>query len=53
MTLSLAEVFAKVDGQEDPSMGYVFSSPIHYIVLNEDDNKLTISWINKFINILD
>jgi len=42
-----------VDEQEDSSMGYVFDAPIHYIVLNEDDNKLTISWINRYIGILD
>ena len=34
-------------------MGYVFDAPIHYIVLNEDDNQITISFIRKFIAILD
>lgn len=49
MSLNLSEVFAKVD----TNIGYVFDDPIHYIVLNEDDNKLTMPWIAKYIAILD
>ena len=34
-------------------VGYVFDSPIHYIVLKRDDNKFTIPFIKEFIAVLD
>ena len=38
MSLSLNEVFDKVNAQADPTMGYVFDAPIHYVVLNNKEN---------------
>ena len=53
MNLNLEEVFAKVRAQEDPVLGYVYDAPIHYIVLNNNDNTVTMPWITKFIAIID
>lgn len=53
MTLSLQEVFAKVNAQEDTSIGYVFDAPIHYIVLNREDNSFDTKKIQRFHAFLD
>lgn len=50
MALSLDQVFAKV---EPDSIGYVYDTPIHYIVLNRKDNSWNLDRINEYISILD
>ncbi len=47
MSLSLQEVFAKVNAQADPRFGYVFDEPIHYVVLNNGDNTFDMELIEK------
>jgi hypothetical protein len=38
MSLSLKEVFAKVDASEDPTIGLVKDEEIFYLVLNNGNN---------------
>ena len=42
-------MFDKVNAQEDPTVGYVFDAPIHYVVLNEDDNAINLEKLEKII----
>ena len=48
MSLTLKEVYAKVNAQPDPKVGYVFDNPIHYVVLNNGDGTLDMDIIDKF-----
>ena len=45
MSLSLEAVFEKVKAQTDPRVGYVFDAPIHYVVLNNDENPFNMEII--------
>ena len=49
MSLTLKQVFDKVNSQEDPSVGYVYDAPIHYVVLNNEDNPVNMTSLNKMI----
>ena len=53
MSLSLQEVFAKVNAQKDPTVGYVFDAPIHYVVLNNGDNAFNMEIIDKVENVYE
>lgn len=53
MSLTLEQVFDRVRKQEDPTLGYVYDAPIHYIVLNNNQNTITMPWTKKFIEIID
>ena len=48
MSLSLKEVYEKVNAQADPKVGYVFDNPIHYVVLNNGDGTIDMDIIDKF-----
>ena len=53
MTLTLKEVFAKVEAQEDPRYGLIKDGHIFYLVLNDGDNTVdfdTIRIFNKFLD---
>ena len=51
MSLSLKEVFDKVNAQADPRMGYVYDAPIHYVVLNNGENLFDMETLDMFENI--
>ena len=53
MSLSLQQVFDKVNAQEDPTMGYVYDAPIHYIVLNDDENSFDMDKLNKLLSLYE
>ena len=53
MSLTLKEVYAKVNAQPDPKVGYVFDNPIHYVVLNNGDGTLDMDIIAKFDKIYE
>ena len=53
MSLSLKEVFAKVNAQQDPSMGLIRDGPIFYFVMNKGQNVfnlVTIEKVNRYID---
>ena len=51
--MSLKEVFEKVNAQPDPSVGYVYDAPIHYVVLNNDDGSVNLDINNKLEKVYD
>ena len=53
MTLSLKQVFEKVNSQADPRVGYIFDDPIHYVVLNNGENVFNMESMNKVESIYD
>ena len=53
MALTLQQVFDKVNEQKDPRVGYVFDDPIHYIVLNDNDNTFDLEKIEQLIEAYD
>ena len=53
MSLSLEEVYAKVNAQSDPKMGYVYDEPIHYVVLNNGENKFGLDEMDRLEKIYD
>ena len=53
MTLSLQQVFDKVNAQEDPTMGYVYDAPIHYVVLNDGENAFDFDRLNRLLSLYE
>ena len=54
MSLTLAQIFEQASAQADqPLVGYVFDSPIHYIVLKQQDNKLSFEFFQEIHVVLD
>ena len=53
MSLSLKEVYDKVNAMPDRTVGYVYDAPIHYVVLNNADAAVDMDIINKFQEIYD
>ena len=53
MSLSLQEVFSKVNKQPDTRFGYIFDNPIHYIVLNTKVNIFTLDLIAFMTETID
>ena len=53
MSLTLQQVFEKVNAQKDPRMGLVKDGPIFYLVLNNGDNTFDFEVIAKVNAILD
>ena len=53
MPLSLAEVIAQVNAQEDPSIGLITDGNIHYMILNKEDYLFNSESIKKVMNCLD
>jgi len=51
--MNIKDIKAKVDAQEDPSIGLVVDGVINYLVLNKDDNKMDFDFIAKVNKILD
>ena len=45
--MSLKEVYEKV-AKQDPTVGYVYDAPIHYIVINNGDGTVNMEMIAKF-----
>ena len=53
MSLSLEQIFEKVNAQSDPKIGYVFDAPIHYVVLNNGQNTWDMEVIAKLTKIYE
>ena len=53
MSLSLKEVFARVEAQEDKSIGLIQDEEIFYIVMNNGNNMFNEESINKWHKCLD
>ena len=47
MSLSLKEVFDKVNASPEPSIGYVYDEPIHYVVMNNEGGTISMEEIDK------
>lgn len=47
MSLSLKQVIDQVKAQEDPTLGYVFDAPIHYVVMNNGENVWNLESMDK------
>ena len=50
----LKEVFQIAKEREAHGIGYVFDAPIHYIMLNrEDNNTFDLDWLVHYSSVLD
>ena len=54
MSLTLSEVYAKVDAQPDSKLvGYVFDDPIHYVVLNKPGDDIDLDMVKRLREVYD
>ena len=58
MTLSIEQLFKKAEEQleatdDEGEIAYVFDNPIHYIILNREDNTVHLPFIRRYIKVLD
>ena len=54
MSLTLSEVYAKVDAQPDSKLvGYVFDDPIHYVVLNKQGDDIDLDMVKRLNEVYD
>ena len=51
--LSLEEVFQKAKDEDIHGIGYVFDKPIHYIVLNRNDNTFDMKFLDQYYSVLE
>ena len=50
----LSEIFGLAEAQEETEyVSYVVDGEIHYIVMKQDENSISIDWIKEFVSILD
>ena len=54
MSLTIAQLFEKAEAQTESDLtAYVWVAPIHYIVLKQEDNTLTMEFMQEYLDILD